>query len=356
MGMCSDPPPPPDMTPYADALMENAAINKEIADAQLAWSKEQYAQNREILNRVLDTQLPIMEENARTAQEDRARWEEVFKPVEDRMVTEAMEYDTPERRAQAAGEAIADVTRAGEAQRESAARRLEGYGIDPSQTRAQAIDASLRIQEAAAQAGAGNLARRRVEETGRILRGEAINVGRGYAGDVARASQVATGAGSAAVGGATQVSDVGQRGYSAATAGYGRASADITGAAGVISNAYQNQLAAYEAGNAIPAAIAGTAAGAGTRLLFAADGGEIVGPGGPTDDAVNAAIPTSSGNQALNVSNGEYVIPADVVKWKGLEHIEKMISNSKQAMSERTAIMAPSGAGVVKPQAIPQGQ
>lgn len=355
MGMCSDPPPPPDMSGQIAEMSEYTDMMRNISADQLAWSKEQYMANREILNQVLDVQLPMMEDNAASAREDRLRWEEIFRPIEDNLIEEFKSYDTKERRDQKAGEAVADVTTAVEAQRENALQRLEGYGIDPSQTRSQALDASARIEEAALQAGAANVARRNVEATGRALRGEAINIGRGYKADVARAYQTANVAGTSAVGGAGSTTATGSQAINTAIQNYGQVGAGISGGANIISNAYGNELSAFNARPNIGATLLGAAAG-GYASTFA-EGGEVIGPGGPTDDAVPAAIQVPGAPPApAALSDGEYVIPNDVVRWKGLEHIEKMVSSSQEAMSTRQAETQDGVTGVIRPnQAIPVG-
>lgn len=328
MGLCSDPPPAPDLTEYTDALTQ-------MSEESLEFSMMQYEGNQEVLNRVLDTQLPIMEQNAANAAEDREFYERVYRPLEENLVQEFEDYDTTARREQAAGEATADVTTGFEAQRENALRRLEDYGIDPSQTRSQALDAEVRVQEAAAQAGAANKARRDVENTGRALRGEALNIGRGYASNVAGAYNTAIGAGNSAAG------------NSAASTGfnpYGTSGSLLTSSANITNSSYANQLAQFDSSNALTSAIVGGVAGAGTAALLA-EGGEVVGPGGPKSDAIPA-----------NLSDGEYVIPAEVVKWKGLEFFEKQIQNSRKALVERTAEVAPDGSSAVvaPPTGIPQ--
>lgn len=51
-----------------------------------------------------------------------------------------------------------------------------------------------------------------------------------------------------------------------------------------------------------------------------ADGGPIEGPGGPRDD-----------NLMIRASDGEFVIPADVVAYKGQEFFDRLISKSREA-------------------------
>ena len=69
-----------------------------------------------------------------------------------------------------------------------------------------------------------------------------------------------------------------------------------------------------------------------------ADGGPIEGPGGPRQD-----------NLLARVSNGEFVIPADVVSRKGTEFFEKMIGKTREEGGEGGAppmpMAPPSGLG-----------
>lgn len=50
-------------------------------------------------------------------------------------------------------------------------------------------------------------------------------------------------------------------------------------------------------------------------------GGEVMGPGGPTDDVVPA-----------NLSNGEYVIPADVVHLLGTAFFDKIVQQAQMKL------------------------
>ena len=195
-----DAPDPPDYSGVAAAQQQNAELSAKVAQDQLGWAREQWGEQKEMISKVTDVQLPLMmqqaemagmgmeayvnmmnmqqqiaHENHTNAMQDRDRYERVFQPVEDDLVMEFMSYDTEGRRALEAGRAQSDVSRAQEAQRKQSMMELEGYGIDPSQTRSQALDASLRTQQAASQAAAGNAARKQVENTGRALGAHAHN-------------------------------------------------------------------------------------------------------------------------------------------------------------------------------------
>jgi hypothetical protein len=189
----------PDYTPVAAANERGAEISAQVAREQLAWAREQYASDRAVTQQFLDVMLPNMRTEAEAGARERERYQNVFQPVEDALVREAAAYGTPERMELEAGKAQADVAQAFDAQRKGALAALESYGVDPSQTRSGALDRSARISQAAASAGASNAARTQVENIGRALRGEAINIGRGYPGSIAQAFNTAQAAGGGAV-------------------------------------------------------------------------------------------------------------------------------------------------------------
>jgi hypothetical protein len=189
----------PDYTPVAAANKEAAEISATVAREQLAWAREQYTQDREVTQQFLDVMLPNMVRESEAGQRERERYQEVFQPVEDMLVQEAKDYASPERMALEAGKAQADVAQAFDAQRRGALATLESYGVDPSLARAGALDRSARVSQAAMSAGAANSARTQVENVSRALRGEVINIGRGYPGSIAQAYNTAQQAGGGAV-------------------------------------------------------------------------------------------------------------------------------------------------------------
>lgn len=319
---CQDPPPPPDLGPMADASAEVARISQETAMQQLQWAREQDTMNRETLDRVLDVQLPAMEEQARWAKEDRSRYETLFRPFEDKFVEEAQNYDTPERREREMGSAIADTGMQFDAQRRNALQRLESYGVDPSTTRNAALDIGVRTQQAAAQAQAANQANQRVENVGRALRSDAINMGRGALSNASAFYGQAVNAGSAGVSGANQTTATGAGAAQSAMGWNGQALQGYGQSANITSQGYGNQMSAYNAQSANQAGMwqgAGAIAG-----MVMADGGDV----DPTDGAIQTGMGDGSGvddNVPIMASDGEYVIPADVVKVKGTEFFDRLV-------------------------------
>lgn len=338
---CSDPPPPPDLGPSAEASIEVARMNQQMAQEQLQWSREQDAMNRETLNRVLDIQLPAMEIQNEIAEAERKRYEEVFRPMEDAFVEEAKNYDTPERRAMERAKAMADVSTQFNAQRENALRRLEGYGgVDPTVARSGALDIGVRTEQAKATVAAATGADKRVEDTGRALRSDAINLGRGALSNAAGFYGAAVNAGSAAQGNALNTTNTGAGavqsalGFSnAALSGYGQG-------ANIMSQGFNNSMASWNAGQQQTAGLLQGIGGIAGMAMGIADGGPADQALPYTDDGevIDTGLGDGSGiddTVPAYLSDGEYVIPADVVRAKGEEFFDKLLEKYHTPAAEQ---------------------
>lgn len=382
---CSDPPPAPDYGPVAQASEESALLSMAMSMEQLDFAKQQWGEQSAMMSGLMEQQaqaaadeldlrkssagvqsavanqqMALASEQARYGREDRQRYKELYQPLEENLVKEFQEYDTPERQALESGQAISDVERAFSAQRENAQQRLESLGVDPSQTRSQALDAGIRAQEAAAQAAAGTTARRNVQDVGRALRAEAINIGRGMPSQVAASYQGAVQAGQGASGAGS--------GMASAASGMGGVyNPAITAAGGNMSNAvnmmgqsgnwmgnanqaignwgntlnmgFGNEMDSWNAGGAGWGALGNLTGTLGSAyLLGRAEGGEVQGPGGPKDDAIPAAL-----------SDGEFVVPAEVVARKGTEFFDKLVQKTRDDIGyvpPQTALPPPAMGGM----------
>lgn len=107
------------------------------------------------------------------------RYQSDFVPIERDIARFAQEYDTPERRAEAAAKARGDVATATADQQEIALRRAASLGIDPTSGRYQGIERATGTAGALASVGAQNQARENVENRAIALRSDAANLGRG---------------------------------------------------------------------------------------------------------------------------------------------------------------------------------
>lgn len=144
------------------------------------------------------------------AEEDRGRWSEVFKPLQDQYIADAQSWDTPGRRKQAARDAIADVRLQGRLANGTRVRQAMAMGVNPASGRFQAANSNAKMDEALAAIGAGNLARDKVAAQGESREANAINLGSGLAVNPATSMGLSNGAMSSGAGGA--MSGYGQQG------------------------------------------------------------------------------------------------------------------------------------------------
>jgi len=324
------------MTRFAELSQQLGTRALDQQDAQLAWAREQDTNNRALLERVLGTQLPIMEETFRNAQADRARYETVFQPLENNLISEFQNFDSPERKQFEQGRAIADVSSAFDAQRKNAEANLASYGVDPSTLKAGALDVGMRTAQGAAQASAATGATQRVEDMGRALRADAINIGRGMPSQAAASYGQSLQSGQTALGGALNTTGTGA-GALMSGAQYGNQALGAIGQAGnQTSQGYQNQLAGWTstqqngfggqlmnlAGGAL-----GAAAGAGAFNNLFEDGGVV-----PEEGALPISpVPGSTDRKPILATPGEFVVDKDTVSWKGEEFFHKLMAKAKEA-------------------------
>lgn len=376
MGKKNKVPPPPDYTPIANASREAAQLSYSLGKEQLAWAKEQYANDSELTSRVVDSFLDTQAINQETAQKDRARYEQIFQPLEDTLAADAASYSSPERRDLEMGRAQAGVAQQFDAQRNNALRQLEGFGIDPTSTRYAALDLGFRAQQAAASAAAGNQAGQQVDAMGRALRSETINVGRGYPGQIAGQYGTALGAGSQGVNStlAQTASGANTMGTSAQYMGLGNQSLGTWG--NTLNAGYQNQLAAHNAnqnsssgwGSAL-----GLAGGIAMSAMRLEDGGSVDPSAIPDDATTGGAVPigsSPSGGRAVDdvpaaLTAGEFVIPKDVTSWMGEKQMHQLIERARKEQQQlpqksgaipSVGMMPPSApAFQSRPSALPMG-
>lgn len=331
----------PDMSAYAAASERAAELGYKTSQEQLAWAREMWGEQQALLEKVLGPQLDIMKQQYENGMKDRARYEQLYQPLEENLVAEFQSFDTPERRAQRAGQAQAQVRMAQEAQRNNALSRLESFGIDPSQTRSAALDRGVRAQEAAQVAAAGNVERQNVENTGRALRAEAINIGRGYPSQVAGSYGQTLQAGNSAMGNMNSTVGVGANTMGTGLQWGAQGLAGTGQAANITSQGYQNKLAGWQAQGS-PWELVGQIGGAwaGSGFQFGKQrGGAIaesldeelamgdIGPAGP-DDVVPAQL---ASGEAIRLAPGEFILPREAVEFYGTDKLRKMVAKAREA-------------------------
>lgn len=246
MGSKASAPAAPNYQPVAQASVDAANIQAQTSRDQLDWAKQQYATQAPITNAYVQSQIDQSNQQQKIAGQAQDRYTSIYQPVEDQFVKTATDWNSPQRSDQQAGAAIADVSSAMNASRNNALSNLESYGIDPSQTRYGALDLGMRVQEAAGQAAAGTQSRQNTEATGLALQGEAINIGKGYPGQVAQSYAGATSAGQAGISSALNTMSTGSSMMGSPTQWAGAANQSAGQATSALNTGFNNQLAGQQ--------------------------------------------------------------------------------------------------------------
>lgn len=253
------------------AIGQAARDNVSLGKDWLSFAKDQFTEgnkrqevtdalNTKVVNQQLDTQ-----GQANTwAQQDRARTLGVFQPVEDQFVETAKNYATPEKQAEAAATAKADVLGAADAQRATGIRQMAAMGVSPDSGRFAGISRAADTNTALASAGAQNNARQIVRDKGLALKADAINMGKGLASSTAAAYGIGTNAGNSAVGNNASANAQFQQNGQVMSQGFGGNIGANSSAGSMLNTLYGNQLNAWSAqqqANATSAAGIGQAVG-----------------------------------------------------------------------------------------------
>lgn len=241
----------PNYQPIAQADENAAKIQAQTSTEQLDWAKQQYADQAPRTAAYVDAMTKSTTEQSANARTDRARYQDIYQPTEDKFVDQANHWNDPGRADQMAGAAESDVSSAMDKARANATSSLESFGIDPSQTRYSALDLGTRVQQAAGQAAAGTQSRLNSQATGLALQGEAINIGKGYPGQVGASYAGATQAGGSGVTSALNTSSTYGNLMGTGTQWAGLANNSNAGAVGALNTGFGNELDSAKLNNEI---------------------------------------------------------------------------------------------------------
>lgn len=243
--------------PAPDKNIGIAALKQaETGEDWLKFAEEQFAVGNErqkgidaLSQRVTEQQLSTQDQANQWARDDRARYESVYRPMEDKYVQEATNWDSPERQAAAAGEARADVLGAADMQRQSSNRQMTAMGINPASGRFAGTQRAGDTATALAAAGASNSARDRVRQQGLAMRADAINMGKGLPSQAASSAGLGLSAGTSAMGNTLNANNSWRSNVGIMGQGFGGAMQGYAGQASTLNSQYGNQLNAWQAEN-----------------------------------------------------------------------------------------------------------
>lgn len=131
-------------------------------------------------------------------QEEMDRYKSTFRPIQDKLASDAMNWDSAERLESEAAKAKADVVGNAAQQRAASQRSMASMGVDPRSGRFAGVERATDLATALGAAGAQNASRDNVRAQGIQMRGQAAQVGQQVVGNGQQANQIslsATGAG-----------------------------------------------------------------------------------------------------------------------------------------------------------------
>jgi hypothetical protein len=354
------PPPPPDLTPLANASEEASQMQYKLGQDQLAWAKDQYNGMKPTTDKVVNSLTTAQDQQTAQSKELYDRYKSIYEPAQDQYLSDANNYDTAQRRDQNVGAAQATVGKNFDGARDAAMRQLESFGVDPM--RFLALDIGTRTQEAAAKAGAGTKAALDTEATGLALRANAINMGNGLPGQSQGAQQTANSAGTGAVGVGNSSFSTGASAMGSPTSYFSGGTSALNGAGNMLNAGYRNTLAQFKADQDASSGMGsalGAAVGLGAKIYGFAEGGAIPMDASPSHGAVTDDVPAAVGGEPIRLNGGEFVLPRDVVAWEGEKSLQNLIQKARAAKEAATAKPAvgahPAAVSAARRQAIPMG-
>lgn len=271
-------PPPPDYSPIIAAQAQASQEQTELGREQLAWAKQQYANQKPFTDAFQNQQLESSSEQQQFAQEQRKQYEDVFQPEQKKLVDEANTYDTTARRDLNIGAAQGSVAQNMDAARTNAQSQLESFGINPASTRYAALDVGTRAQQGASQAAAGTGASLQTEATGRQLTSQAANFGMAIPGQVEGTYGGSTNSGASGVNAENSTFATGAGAMGNPTQYFGMGDSALAAEGNTMNMQFSNALSSANANNSMYNGLygaLGTGFGMAAKGYFAASGGAI---------------------------------------------------------------------------------
>lgn len=341
----SSAPTPPNYQPLFDLAQQGTNYSWLLSKDNQDLFNKTYSKNVKIGDIVIDKALGEMDKSIADSDRARARYQGIYEPLEEQQAYRAQTAANPQTWEEKAGAAEADVGAKFEQARQAAQQRLESYGVDPSQTRSAALDLGSRVAQAASSAAAGNQARQQAQEYSDQLMANAVNVGRGYPGQVLQEQQAAGQFGNQSVNVPLAVTQSGAQtlGTGPQWQQIGNQSLGTWG--NLLNQSFSNQMDAWKADQDSSSGIGsviGALGGIATAFLeeggaipeYAEGGRSIPDEASPTNGAIPDDVPAQiQGGPPARLNAGEFVVPKDVVGWLGEKGMQAIIMKARKEMA-----------------------
>jgi len=232
------------------AALENVQLGKD----WLAFATDQFNQGNirqadldALTKQVTESQLAAQDTSNQWAAEDRARYKDVFQPLQDQYIDKAKNYATPEKQEQAAAEAVADVNQQAAQARAANTRSMAAMGINPNSGRFQGISRAQETLNGLNAAGAANNGRQITRDKGDAMLADAINMGNGMASQAAGSLGLGLNAGNSATGNAQANMGSWRANQGVMQSGFQGAMQGNSSGAGILNQQHGNQVNAWQA-------------------------------------------------------------------------------------------------------------
>jgi hypothetical protein len=199
----------PDYDSIAAANSEASQYAKQIADRDYAFRMQVYNEQKPRMEYLQDLAAQVSQEQLGQMQDANTRadsqWDyytQTFRPIEERMAQEAMEYGGEADQQRAAGRAVSDVRQQGAIAQGATNRGLASMGVNPNSGKALSVNMGNGLRQTAMAAGAATNAREGAKDKGISLRAGAASFGRNMTNTAGQQVGLSTNAGNSAVGNA----------------------------------------------------------------------------------------------------------------------------------------------------------
>jgi len=241
----------PDADPrIGEAALKNAETGrqwKEFAEKQFARESDRQEDIDAMTKKIGQQQLETSKRTSEWSQEDRQRYEEQYRPLEDDLLEDAKTWDSGERQEKMAAEAKADVLTNAQQSKESNRRSMASMGIKPGSGRYAGIERASDFNTTLAAAGAENTARNTARSQGVAMRADAANMGRGLPSQAAQGASLGLQAGNSAQGQYLNAAGNARANTGIMSQGYSGQMQGNTSMANIMNQQHSNELQAWSA-------------------------------------------------------------------------------------------------------------
>lgn len=284
-----------------------------------------------------------------------------FVPLQQTEAQAAQNYGSAANVARLQGQAVANTNSANQAARANSAAALASEGVDPASVHGAALDRQAGVMGAAQAANAGTQSAIQTQQQAFGMENTANQLGTQVGQMGTQGAATAAGVGQAGQQVENQTNQTGVNNLTAANQYLNTGVNANKSSSDIASQSFGNQMQSYQAQQQANSGLMSSIGSiAGAAMMFMEEGGPV-----PDADLSGygrlGAIPTSGNySQGGNVTSrgalarspipgstdtkpalltpGEFVIPKDVVDFKGQDFFHRLVDTSRQAKNKRMAI------------------